>query len=185
MGTLSHRTQFWIAGAWLVVARPALTLLEDGLSRRPLLTSALALYGVFTVAMWTASPISNLLLRLNSSGRLLLTRAETVGATAVGICLAGAIVAGLLSTVTRSSSWPLLALLCVLLLAPVSAASEGYDTRLWPWLLTAPIVSVGCATAAVAMSFLGLRAAQWPLIILAVAAVFLGSMANSFHLARQ
>jgi len=83
---------------------------------------ALVLYLLFAVLTWIASPLFNLLLRLDRFGRHALSRDQVVASNWVAGLLAPALILAVIWLVTDNSLALLGALLCGLLLLPVSAA---------------------------------------------------------------
>jgi tetratricopeptide (TPR) repeat protein len=89
------------------------------------------LYLVFALMTWLASPLFNLLLRLNKFGRLVLSREQTVASNWFGLCLLLALV-GLAACVVKGfvAPWLLIALVFGFLLLPVSSVFRCYQG--WP-----------------------------------------------------
>jgi hypothetical protein len=101
---------------------------NPGLS--PWISPLLILYVVFAVMTWVASPLFNLLLRLNRFGRLALRREQIITSNWVGLCVAGAIVS-LIGHFTIVPGWGLLSAFVCGLVIPSLAAIYVCD-RGWP-----------------------------------------------------
>ncbi len=90
----------------------------------PNLAPVAALVGVgyfaFMYLTWTASPLFNLLLRLNRFGRLALRRDETVCSNWVGLCLLGAVIS-LIAAFLLEPYLILMPIVLGLLVIPISA----------------------------------------------------------------
>jgi len=111
------------------------------------------LYGCFALMTWLASPLFNLLLRVNRFGRLALSREQTVASNWLGLCLLLALVA-LTGCVWFGFNSPWVMALCVfgLLLLPVAGTFNC--ARGWP-RKTMSAYTLGMVLAgAVAVAFL-------------------------------
>ena len=178
MGSLEGRTRWFILLGLFFGARLAGTVLRQNPEWWPVLGPALVLYGLFAVTTWLAGPISNLLLRLNPFGRLVLARHEITASTLVGACLVTAAAAGTFFLVFRAAGWGMLAVASLLMLMPISGAFGAYETRVWPYMRAALALLAVAGAAAVALAFAGSEAAVVPLIALVVGAVIFGWAAN-------
>jgi tetratricopeptide (TPR) repeat protein len=109
------------------------------------------LYCVFALMTWIASPLFNLMLRVNRFGRYALSREQTVASNWLGLCLLLGLVAfgGWVATGFQSV-WLFAALVFGLLLLPVSAIFRC--TSGWPRLTMAAytivtaLAGIGAAT---------------------------------------
>ena len=178
MGTLDTRTRWFVLLGLFFGARIARSTLRDNPELWPLLGPAIAAYAVFAISTWLADPLSNLLLRLNPFGRLVLSKPETVASNLVGGCLAVAVVAGLLALATSTAGWFALALVAFLLLMPISGAFGAFGTRAWGFLSAALVMLALVGVAAVGLSFASGEIAQGPLGTLLVGCFVYGWVAN-------
>ncbi len=178
MGNLDARSRWYVLIGLFIGARVARTVLRDNPSLWPLLGPALVLYTLFALSTWLADPISNLLLRLNPFGRLVLNKAETLASNIVGALLVTAVVAGVLFAVTTAVGWLVVAVAAFLMLMPVSGAFGAHGTRAWKPLRAVLMVLAALALAASVVSFVSLETAAWPLIGLAIGAFGFGWLAN-------
>jgi Tfp pilus assembly protein PilF len=178
MSRFDARTRWWIVVGLFIANRVVRGLLGANPEWRPVLMPLLVLYAVFAISTWLVGPISNLLLRLNPYGRLVLSKEDTLAANIVGACLATAAIAGLMTLVAGTRGWGTLALVSLLVLIPVSGAFQGYGTRRWRPLLITILVLAGLGALAVVLSFLGSKAASVPLAILVVGAILFSWLAS-------
>ena len=132
MSRLTPRTQ------WMVIlggyfGNRALGVLSDANpSLDPIVTPLQFLYLTFVFLTWTAEPLSNLLLRLDRFGRLVLSPEQVRSSNWVGATLALALAAAAAALVTRDGAWVILAFGCAFMLIPISAiykAAEGWPRR--------------------------------------------------------
>ena len=112
---------------------------------RPWILPLQILYVVFALMSWIASPLFNLMLRVNRFGRLALSREQTVASNWLGLCLLLALVSlgGWFET-EFYSPWLFAALVFGLLALPVSAIYRCQSG--WP-RLTMALYTVGTALA--------------------------------------
>lgn len=157
IGNLDARTRWFILIGLFLLTRTARALLRQNPDWAPVLGPALVVYGVFAVSTWLAEPLSNLLLRLNRFGRLVLTRAEITAANLVGGCLLMAACAVPIFALTGATAWLALAVTGVLLPIPISGAFTAIETRAWPYLRTGVILLALCGAAAFGLSFVSLQ----------------------------
>ncbi len=109
------------------------------------------LYGVFAIMTWIASPLFNLMLRVNRFGRYALSREQTVASNWLGLCLLLGLVAlgGWVAT-GYSGEWLFTALVFGLLLLPVSAIFKCQSG--WPraamaaYTIITALAGLGAAT---------------------------------------
>lgn len=180
IGNLDARTRWFVLMGLFFGARIARSVLRENPSLWPLLGPALALYGVFALSTWLADPLSNLLLRLNPFGRLVLNKSETLAANLVGACLATVVIAALLAVLTSVTGFFVVAAVAFLLLIPISGAFGGYSTRAWGTLRGALIVLAALGAVTVALAFASPTLAVWPLIALAIGSFAFSWGANYF-----
>ena len=132
------------------------------------------------MSTWLADPISNLLLRLNPIGRLVLSKAETLASNIVGGLLVTAVVGGVLFAVTSVTGWLFVAVVSFLMLIPVSGAFSTHDTRAWGPMRAILIVLGALGVSAAVLGFVASELATWPLIGLAIGTFTFGWIANYF-----
>jgi tetratricopeptide (TPR) repeat protein len=180
MGTLDARSRWFIVIGLFVGARIARTMLRENPSWSPVLGPALALYGLFALSTWLADPISNLLLRLNPFGRLVLSHAEILASNIVGGLLVTAVVGGVLFAVTSVTGWLLVAVVAFLMLIPVSGAFSTRDTRAWGPMRAILVTLAALGVSAAVLGFVAIELAMWPLIGLAIGTFTFGWIANYF-----
>lgn len=180
IGNLDARTRWFVLMGLFFGARIARSVLRENPSLWPLLGPALALYGVFALSTWLADPLSNLLLRLNPFGRLVLNKSETLAANLVGGCLATVVIAALLAVLTSVTGFFVVAAVAFLLLIPISGAFGGYSTRAWGTLRGALIVLAALGAVTIGLAFASPTLALWPLIALAVGSFAFSWGANYF-----
>jgi tetratricopeptide (TPR) repeat protein len=180
MGNLDGRSRWFVLLGLFFGARIARTVLRENPALWPLLGPALALYGVFALSTWLADPLSNLLLRLNPFGRLVLNKSETLAANLVGACLATVVIAALLAVLTSVTGLFVIAAVAFLLLIPISGAFGGYGTRAWGTLRAAVIVLAALGAVTIGLAFASPTLAVWPLIALAIGSFAFGWGANYF-----
>ncbi len=113
-------------------------------------------YVLFVLLTWVADPVSNLFLRMNRFGKLVLSRDEVRTANIVGICLVG-IVAFVGAFIILGQGWWLLAALaCLLVIPPVSRIYDCHEG--WP-RKTLVGISIGLATMALSIVGMGIALA--------------------------
>ena len=129
MMKLSRQAQWgFVLGGWLgyqVLRQVA----KNNQALAPWITPFLIAYIAFVVMTWVASPLFNLVLRLNRFGRLALSREQIITSNWVGLCLLGAI--GSLIAYCFVQQQPLLyaALVCGLMIPPLAhiySCSDGW-----------------------------------------------------------
>jgi tetratricopeptide (TPR) repeat protein len=180
MGNLDGRSRWFVLLGLFFGARIARSVLRENPGLWPLLGPALAIYTVFALSTWLADPLSNLLLRLNPFGRLVLKKSETLAANLVGACLATVVIAALLAVLTSVTGFFVIAAVAFLLLIPISGAFGGYNTRAWATLRAAVIVLAALGAVTMALAFASPTLAVWPLIALAIGSFGFGWGANYF-----
>jgi hypothetical protein len=167
---LDARTRWWIILGLFFAVRVARSLMRANPELRPFLMPLVVLYVVFAVSTWLMQPITNLLLRLNPYGRLVLSWSETLAANLVGGCIAIGAIAGAISLATGGTrSWGTLAIASLLMLIPVSGAFRAFDTRAWRPLLITMLALAALGVTAVVVAFLGLPGAVPMLVTLGAA----------------
>ena len=145
MSRFSGKVQMGIIlGAW--VGYQGVNALESRYpSLAPFLLPLMIVYITFVYLGWTARPLFNLLLRLDPSGRLALTRDQVVASNWLGAMLLVALASlgGALET-GRASLW-FLAIASVALTVPLSATfGRPKEGRLWMALYTGALALVAC-----------------------------------------
>ncbi len=115
----------------------------------PWIMPLLVVYVVFAIMTWVASPLFNLLLRLNRFGRLALSREQIVTSNWVGACVLGVIASLIAEFGFQLGGGAIFALVCGLLIPPLSAIHNC--ARGWPrttmLLITLALAGVGFASA--------------------------------------
>jgi len=112
MSRLSGRAQWWVLIGLFVVARIVPFLFIP--------------YLLFVFLSWTSDPLSNLLLRLNRYGRLLLTKEEITASNFVGGLILTAVVSGVIAIMTVNMTAIITAVGCAMIIIPV-AGSFGIE----------------------------------------------------------
>ncbi len=106
---------------------------ESSPALAPILEPILALYLVFALLTWLAQPLFNLLLRLNRTGRLALSRDQTTASNFVGAIFLLALACLAMWPITKNSDFGAAAIVLGLLMIPLSAAFSlhaGWPRRL-------------------------------------------------------
>ncbi len=130
MGRLSSRARWGLilGGYFGAKILRGVARVQPALS--PVITPLLILYLVFVFLTWTASPLFNLLLRLNRFGRLALSREQIVASNWVGGSLLLAIVFFVLGFVLNSGGALMASLIFGLLSMPLAGTFDC--SRGWP-----------------------------------------------------
>ena len=178
MGSLSPRARWIVIIGLFVMARIARSALRENPELLPILGPALGLYFVFVLGTWIAGPLSNLLLRFHSFGRLALGRDEVMASNLIAGCLVLALVGGLMLAITGSNAWLVVAASSALLLIPIGGAFSGYGTRAWRPLLAGLVVIAACAATAMMLAFVRFDLAVFPLIGQFLGSFLFGWFAN-------
>ena len=153
LGSFEGRTQFFILfGLWFA-SRIVSSTLKANPSWSPVLGPLMGLYFVFAVTTWLAAPLSNLMLRLNPFGRLVLSEGEITASNLVGGCLVTGIVSGIVFAVTGATPALAIAVVCALLMMPIAAAFAGEGTRAWKPLMSVLALLTVFGAAAIVLSF--------------------------------
>jgi tetratricopeptide (TPR) repeat protein len=108
MSRLSGRKQWWVLIGLLLVARIVPFLFIP--------------YLLFVFLSWTSDPLSNLLLRLNRYGRLLLTKEEIIASNFVGGLILAAVVSAVIAIMTLNKTAAIAAAGCAMLIIPVAGS---------------------------------------------------------------
>lgn len=108
MSRLSGRNQWWALIGLLIVSR--------------IIPFLFIPYLIFVFLSWTSDPLSNLLLRLNRYGRLLLTKEEIVASNFVGGLILTAVVSGVIAIMTLNTTATIAAAGCAMLIIPVAGS---------------------------------------------------------------
>lgn len=141
-----------IIGAYLAY-RVLLGVARSNPALAPWLHPLLGAYLVFVLFTWTADDLGLLLLRLHPLGRLSLSRGERIGSLLFGACLLAAALLGGVWWLSGVGAAGRLALVCALLVLPLTAARRqrpGWGR----WLLGGAAVSVLLAGLLAAACFL-------------------------------
>jgi tetratricopeptide (TPR) repeat protein len=178
MGSLSPRARWFVIIGLFVLARIARAAMRENPELLPILGPVLGLYVLFVLTTWIAGPLSNLLLRFDRFGRLVLSRHEVIASNLFVGCVALAVVGGLMLAITGANAWLVVAASSALLLIPIGGAFSGYGTRAWRPLLAGLIVIASCAAAAMALAFVRFDLAVFPLIGQFIGSFLFGWIAN-------
>jgi tetratricopeptide (TPR) repeat protein len=146
MAKLSPQAQWGIVIGGYFLSRVLSSVAQSNPALAPWLLPLRILYLVFALLTWTASPLFNLLLRLNRYGRFALSDDQRVASNWFGGCLLLAVISlGLGLAGVLKGAFLIAALVFGLLLIPVAAVFRC--ARGWPRLtmavLTAGIAGVG------------------------------------------
>ena len=178
LGTLSAGARWGIIIGLFVMARVGRALLRENPTWWPVLAPLLVGYFLFVLTTWLAEPVSNLLLRLNRFGRLVLSPAEVTASNLVGGCLVVTLVGVLLFAATEARPWLFVALVSGLMLIPIGAAFGGHGTRAWRPLLAVLVLLAALGAAAVVVSLFDVDAAALLLVAMLVGVFAYGWIAN-------
>lgn len=108
-----------------------------------ILTPALVLLGVMALSTWLINPVSNLFLRFNKYGNLLLSKGEKLGSTLVGILLGIAIISGLIFLINKDSIFLLIAIWCIGMVIPCGMIHLETETPNLLYYITIALGLVG------------------------------------------
>ena len=108
MSRLSGGKQWWVLIGLLLVSR--------------VIPFLFAPYLLFVFLSWTSDPLSNLLLRLNRYGRLLLTKKEIIASNFVGGLILTSAVSGVIAIMTLNITATIAAIGCAMIIIPVSGS---------------------------------------------------------------
>jgi hypothetical protein len=114
----------------------------------------LVLYVLFVIMTWVSSPLFDLLLRLNRFGRLALSREQIITSNWVAICVLGVLGSLVLWLGLRWPDGPILALIFVLLIPPLSTiyrCETGWPRTTMCWM-TVVLASAGLGSMLLAVS---------------------------------
>jgi len=131
MSRLGGRQQWFIVIGLYVVIRVISNLSRKHPAAEPFLQPIVALYGVFAVLTWLGSPLFNLLLFLDKSGRYALSPDQRKGAMAVGGVLATAILLAATAVILDEPRLIVAAVNAALVAIPTSAIFTGCSAG-WP-----------------------------------------------------
>jgi tetratricopeptide (TPR) repeat protein len=154
MSRLEPRTQWLIIiGGWFGV-RMLRGTAKANPQLAPFIYPILILYTAFALMTWIASPLFNLILRLNRFGRLALSREEIVASNWLGVCLAAALGMLVWWAATQQETALMGAMVFGFLLIPLAGTFNCQPG--WPrWAMaagTALLAAVGIGALALAWS---------------------------------
>ena len=196
-------SRFSSRGQWLIILggyfgnRILGSMAKSNPDLAPWLLPLQILYVTFALMTWVASPLFNLLLRVNRFGRLVLSREQTVASNWFGLCLLGALIClGAFALTGFNPAFLMPAMVFGLLLLPVSAifnCASGWPRRTMA-ALTICLALLGFAAAA--NNFAGAyylvsgsrtaRATGWALFTFFLLGIFASTwIANLLLLRRQ
>jgi tetratricopeptide (TPR) repeat protein len=159
LGSFEGRTQYFILfGLWFA-SRIVSSTLKTNPAWWPVLGPLMGLYFVFAISTWLAAPLSNLMLRLNPFGKLVLSEGEITASNLVGGCLVTSLVSGIVFVVTGATPAIAIAIVCALLMMPIAAAFAGEGTRAWKPLISVLALLTVFGAAAIMLSFFSTSAA--------------------------
>jgi len=161
MGRLGRQVQWGIVIGLYVGYQVVLRAARADPKLAPFLYPLVILYIVFVYLTWTASPLFNLLLRVNRFGRYALSRQQRITSNWVGASLLLAIVSAVIWLVTREISAALAAvyfLVMVIALAGAFRVQEGWPK--WAMFAYTFILAVVGAAALVCFHFGGLSGSE-------------------------
>ena len=177
MNSFEGRTQWFILLGLAFGSRIIRTVSRESPALAPVLLPLLALYTLFAIGTWLAAPLSNLLLRINPFGRLILSKPEVTSSNLVAACLATALAGGLLYLATSHVGWAAVGGTAALMVMPISGAFSLHGSRGWrvASIVAAILALLGAAT--IVLAFIGSEAAVVP-----VAAMLVGVLLNQWVL---
>lgn len=126
---LSTRAQWGLIIGAFIISRILRSVANTQPSLAPFMWPLLGVYFVFVISTWIARPLFNLLLRLDSFGRLTLSRNQITGSSWVGGCILAALVFGIAGALTGNGISLLAAVGCGMMVVPVAATSEAESAR--------------------------------------------------------
>jgi hypothetical protein len=144
----------------------------------------LILYIAFAVMTWVASPLFNLLLRLNRFGRLALSREQIVASNWIGGCVLAVLAALGAWLATANAQFLMLALVCGLVVLPLAGTfqcSRGWPRQMMA-LYTLLLAAMGLGSQALA--FLKSPLSETLLLLFFLGAFLSGFVANGLMMAR-
>ncbi len=144
MAKLSERAQWGVIIGGYIGYRLLRNVAKNNPDLEPWVMPLLILYAAFAILTWIASPLFNLLLRLNRFGRLALLREQVVTSNWVGLCVAGALVSLVLYLTVGGEGALISALVCGLLIPPLATIYQCDPG--WP-RTTAVAVAIALAAA--------------------------------------
>ena len=157
MSKLSRRGGWAFVIGLYIVYRVIWSTVRKNPELGPVLWPVLGIYLAFVFLSWTARPLFDLLLRLNRHGRMALTRRQIVASNWVGLCVLAAIAAVGAALVTRAQEGMFVALVCGLLVIPLSAVFRC--TPGWPqtMMTICTALTAACGIAAMPLLFIAWR----------------------------
>ena len=120
MAKLSERSQWGVIIGGYIAYRVLRSVARNNPDLQPWIMPLLILYIAFAIMTWIASPLFNLLLRLNRFGRLALSREQIVTSNWIGLCVAGALTSLVLYFTVQIDGALISALVCGLLIPPLA-----------------------------------------------------------------
>jgi tetratricopeptide (TPR) repeat protein len=139
-------------------------------------------YLIFVFFSWTSDPLSNLLLRLNRYGRLLLTREEIVASNIVGGLLLAATVSLPIAAMTVQAPAVIAAAGCIMMTIPVSGSFSIEKPRPRKALLIYTAVMGALLIASIAMSLFGSNIYGAPLAVFVIGFFLFSWIANGINM---
>jgi Tfp pilus assembly protein PilF len=121
MSRLDRRVQWGIIVGGYLGCRALLGLKDDHPEWAGWIWPLVIAYSIFAIMTWIATPLFNLMLRLDPFGRHALSRDQTVGANCVGVAIAAALAFVAAGLVTGHFIYYMAAIVCGFLVLPLSA----------------------------------------------------------------
>lgn len=154
---LSTRAQWGLIIGAFIVSRILRSVVRTQPALAPFVWPVLGVYFVFVVSTWIAKPLFNLLLRLDSFGRLTLSRNQIRGSNWVGVCILAALGCGITGALAGAPAMLLVALGCGMMMIPVAATFEAQTNKGRRSLSVYTIVLAALLLAGLSAAVLGLE----------------------------
>lgn len=164
MAKLSPATQWGIVLGGYFASRWLGSIAADHPALAPWVLPLRIAYVLFVLLSWTAQPLFNLLLRFHRFGRLALSKEQTTASNWLAACLGAAASFLILSAATGNFGFALAALVCGVLLIPVSgvfACPQGWPRQV-ARIFAVALALIGLAGAMLAARYAHLDAPSPP-----------------------
>ena len=184
IASFEGRTQMFILFGLWVASRVVYGTLRANPTWWPVLGPVMAAYIVFAVTSWLAAPLSNLLLRLNPFGKLILSPGEILASNLIGGCLVTSIVSLAISLPTgRFDPLFVLGIMSFAITLPIAGAFAAENTPAWKPLVSFLALLTIVGASAVVMSFFNGRTTNG-LIALMTLGVFINQWVANYLMAK-
>jgi hypothetical protein len=170
MSRLSGRSQWFVLVGLYLVAR--------------ILPFLFIPYLIFVFFSWTSDPLSNLMLRLNRYGRLLLTKEEIRASNLVGILLLTATASLLLMALAVTAPLVITTVGCIMLIIPVAGSFSIERPRPRKAMFIYTGVMGALLVAAIAISLFGSELFIMPAVFFVIGFFLFGWITNGINLRR-